>query len=396
MDITIEGMHCASCVILVDKTFEKIEGIEEAEATNNKLHLIVNPKKISFDQIIETVNKLGFNLYFDEITLHVKCMHCASCTLNVENFLMRLDGIFDVKANLTNEKVDIRYDKQKVFLEDMENVIDKLGFEVVGIDGQMDIDEEERFKKDLNLKLIRIIVGLFFAVILFVVMYFGLTIYNLTVGQFSLLISIIPFIFVSYPILKAGIKGLSNKNLNMDVMYTMEILVAFISSVLGTFGIILDSSFMFYETALMFPSFLTIGRYLEAKAKNKTSQSIKKLISLQPSTAIKVVGKYYEEILIYQIKTNDILLVRPGNQIPVDGVVIEGNSYVDESMINGEPIPNSKYVSSDVFAGTINHEGILKIKAEKIGKDTVLSKIIRLVEKAQASKLLLKELQILL
>ena len=199
MDITIEGMHCASCVILVDKTFEKIEGIEEAEATNNKLHLIVNPKKISFDQIIETVNKLGFNLYFDEITLHVKGMHCASCTLNVENFLMRLDGIFDVKANLTNEKVDIRYDKQKVFLEDMENVIDKIGFEVVGIDGQMDIDEEERFKKDLNLKLIRIILGLFFAVILFVVMYFGLTIYNLTVGQFSLLISIIPFIcIISY------------------------------------------------------------------------------------------------------------------------------------------------------------------------------------------------------
>ena len=144
---------------------------------------------------------------------------------------------------------------------------------------------------------------------------------------------------------------------------------------------------MFYEIALMLPSFLTIGRYLEAKAKNKTSQSIKKLISLQPSTAIKVVGKYYEEILISQIKTNDILLVRPGDQIPVDGVVIEGNSYVDESMSNGEPIPNSKYVGSDVFAETINHEGILKIKAEKIGKDTVLSKIIRLVEKAQASKL---------
>ena len=172
----------------------------------------------------------------------------------------------------------------------------------------------------------------------------------------------------------------------------MGITVAYISSILGTFNIVLDHSFMFYETAIMLPSFLLIGRYLEAKAKKKTSDSIRELIGLQPTAATlieldsngNIVSQ--KEVNIKEIQIGDILLVRPGDKIPVDGEVIGGHSYVDESMINGEPIPKAKRDGEEVFAGTINQDGVLHIKAKKIGSKTVLSNIIRLVEKAQSSR----------
>ena len=223
-------------------------------------------------------------------------------------------------------------------------------------------------------------------------MYFPINVPYLTMGEVSLLIAIIPFFYVSFPILKAGFTGLFHKNLNMDVMYTMGISVAFISSLLGTFNIILNNSFMFYETSIMLPSFLLIGRYLEARAKNKTSTSIKNLIGLQPKTAIllkldensTVIDQ--KEISIENIEIGDILLVKPGDKIPADAIVIDGFSYVDEAMITGEPIPKIKNSGDDVFAGTINQDGVLKVEARKIGRETVLSQIITMVENAQSSK----------
>ena len=388
MELSIGGMHCASCTMLLDKTFENIEGVEEAEAilATNKLYLKINPKKISFEKIVETVDSIGFEIYFDEVTLKINGMHCGSCAMNTENFLNSLNGVFQAKVTLTTEDALIFYDKSKVSIADFERGIEKLGFEVVGIDGELNIDEKELFEKEQRLKLIRIFVGLLFAVIAIIVMRFNFVPYGFTLGQFLLILTIFPFIFVAYPILKAGIKGLSNKNLNMDVMYSMGILVAFISSLCGTFGI-LDSSFMFYETSLMLPAFLNIGRYLEANAKGKTSDSIKKLIGLQPTIATRInrSGKIVE-IDVSKIEIGDILIVKPGDKIPVDGEVIEGSSYVDESMINGEPVPNLKELNSVVLAGTINQDSVLKIRALKVGKNTLLSNIIQMVEKAQTSK----------
>lgn len=408
MDVPIEGMHCASCVLSVNKTFEREDGVEavDADLASNKLHITVNPKKMTYDEMDSIVKNLGFELHSDEVTLRIEGMHCASCTMNVENFLIRLDGIFDVKADLTSGTAFVRYDKTKVTIDDMEEVIKNLGFELLGIDGQTEIDEEEIYRKDLKSKRNRIIVGLFFSVILMILMYsgwdplMGLThqlhqstgIDISSMELLSLLISIFPFLYVSLPILKAGINGLMHKNLNMDVMYSMGIIVAYGSSILGTFGIVLDHSFMFYESAVMLPSFLMIGRYLEAKAKKKTSDSIRELIGLQPTVATLVEVDENNEIIsqkevqIAEINLKDKLLVRPGDKIPVDGKVIGGESYVDESMINGEPVPKVKKDGEEVFAGTINQDGVLIISALKIGSETVLSNIIRLVEKAQSSR----------
>lgn len=394
MDLPIEGMHCASCVLSLNKTFEKVEGVEsvDADLASNKLHLTVNPKKLPFDEIETLVKNLGFELHTDEVTLKLNGMHCASCVMNVENFLIRLDGIFDVKADLTSQTARINYDKTKVTVKDMEEVINSLGFEVLGIDGQLEINEDEIYKNDLKDKRNRIIVGFAASAVLMALMYVHWHPFGLSMGITSLIISILPFLYVSLPTLKAGFNGLVHKNLNMDVMYSMGITVAYISSILGTFNIVLDHSFMFYETAIMLPSFLLIGRYLEAKAKKKTSDSIRELIGLQPTAATlieldsngNIVSQ--KEVNIKEIQIGDILLVRPGDKIPVDGEVIGGLSYVDESMINGEPIPKAKRDGEEVFAGTINQDGVLHIKAKKIGSKTVLSNIIRLVEKAQSSR----------
>lgn len=394
MYLPIEGMHCASCVLSLNKTFEKVEGVEsvDADLASNKLHLTVNPKKLPFDEIETLVKNLGFELHTDEVTLKLNGMHCASCVMNVENFLIRLDGIFDVKADLTSQTARINYDKTKVTVKDMEEVINSLGFEVLGIDGQLEINEDEIYKNDLKDKRNRIIVGFAASAVLMALMYIHWHPFGLSMGITSLIISILPFLYVSLPTLKAGFNGLVHKNLNMDVMYSMGITVAYISSILGTFNIVLDHSFMFYETAIMLPSFLLIGRYLEAKAKKKTSDSIRELIGLQPTAATlieldsngNIVSQ--KEVNIKEIQIGDILLVRPGDKIPVDGEVIGGHSYVDESMINGEPIPKAKRDGEEVFAGTINQDGVLHIKAKKIGSKTVLSNIIRLVEKAQSSR----------
>lgn len=394
MDLPIEGMHCASCVLSLNKTFEKVEGVEsvDADLASNKLHLTVNPKKLPFDEIETLVKNLGFELHTDEVTLKLNGMHCASCVMNVENFLIRLNGIFDVKADLTSQTARINYDKTKVTVKDMEEVINSLGFEVLGIDGQLEINEDEIYKNDLKDKRNRIIVGFAASAVLMALMYIHWHPFGLSMGITSLIISILPFLYVSLPTLRAGFNGLVHKNLNMDVMYSMGITVAYISSILGTFNIVLDHSFMFYETAIMLPSFLLIGRYLEAKAKKKTSDSILELIGLQPTAATlieldsngNIVSQ--KEVNIKEIQIGDILLVRPGDKIPVDGEVIGGHSYVDESMINGEPIPKVKRDGEEVFAGTINQDGVLHIKAKKIGSKTVLSNIIRLVEKAQSSR----------
>lgn len=364
----------------------------DADLASNKLHLTVNPKKLPFDEIETLVKNLGFELHTDEVTLKLNGMHCASCVMNVENFLIRLDGIFDVKADLTSQTARINYDKTKVTVKDMEEVINSLGFEVLGIDGQLEINEDEIYKNDLKDKRNRIIVGFAASTVLMALMYIHWHPFGLSMGITSLIISILPFLYVSLPTLKAGFNGLVHKNLNMDVMYSMGITVAYISSILGTFNIVLDHSFMFYETAIMLPSFLLIGRYLEAKAKKKTSDSIRELIGLQPTAATlieldsngNIVSQ--KEVNIKEIQIGDILLVRPGDKIPVDGEVIGGHSYVDESMINGEPIPKAKRDGEEVFAGTINQDGVLHIKAKKIGSKTVLSNIIRLVEKAQSSR----------
>jgi len=172
----------------------------------------------------------------------------------------------------------------------------------------------------------------------------------------------------------------------MDVMYSMGMGVAYLSSVMATFGIVLSRDFMFYETALLLATFLTLGRFLEARAKSRTSDSIKKLMELQPPVATVIRNKIEMEIPLSEVIVGDIIVVKPGGKIPVDGVVRAGESFVDESMLTGEPVPVFKEKDGKVAAGTVNQDGSFSFIAEKVGRDTMLAQIIRTVEEAQGSK----------
>ncbi|MFH1214280.1 MAG: copper-translocating P-type ATPase, partial [Candidatus Neomarinimicrobiota bacterium] len=194
------------------------------------------------------------------------------------------------------------------------------------------------------------------------------------------------FIYLSYPIFRAAWQALKNRSLNMDVMYAMGIGVAFIASLLGTFEIILTRDFMFFETAVFLATFLTLGRYLEARAKGKTSTAIKRLMGLQPKTAIVIRDGLESEIPLEMVALDDIVIVKPGGKLPVDGVVTSGESFVDESMLTGEPLPVFKQSGNKISGGTLNQNGVLRVRAERVGSETVLDQIIRLVEQAQGSR----------
>lgn len=194
------------------------------------------------------------------------------------------------------------------------------------------------------------------------------------------------FIYLSSSIFKAAFISLKNHQLTMDVMYSMGIGIAYISSVLGTFGILLDKNFIFYESAILLSTFLTLGRYLESRARGKTSEAIKKLISLQPKTASVIRNETELEISVDDILINDKVIVKPGGKFPVDGIVIEGQSFVDESAITGESMPVFKKANDAIIGGTINQSSVIIFSAQKIGKETMLSQIIKLVEEAQGSK----------
>jgi Cu+-exporting ATPase len=319
-------------------------------------------------------------------TLKIGGMTCAMCVKTIENVLGSLDGIVSVTVNLGAEKAYVTYNPWIVTIAGMKKAVEDAGYQYLGVEGEEAEDLETAAReKDLRAKRNRFIVGFAVSIPLMILMYAPVTL-PFPMAYLMLLVSTPAFVYVSYPIFSAAYRSLKNKNLNMDVMYSMGIGVAFGSSLLGTFGIILTGEFRFYDTALMLAAFLMLGRYLESRAKGKTSEAIKRLIGLQPKTATVLREDQAMELPIEDVQINDIIRVKPGEKIPVDGEVIEGESYVDEAMITGEPIPVLKQEGASVVGGTLNKNSVLTFRATKIGRETVLSQIIQLVEEAQGSR----------
>ncbi|MEO0142934.1 MAG: heavy metal translocating P-type ATPase [candidate division WOR-3 bacterium] len=314
-------------------------------------------------------------------------MHCAMCVSTVENSLKNLDGTIDVVVNLATEKAAVTYDPAIVDINKIKKAIEESGYQFLGLAEEIDLRKEEELRqKDLNAKKRKFIIGFIIGIPLMVLMYIPMHHIQFPIHYLLFAISTPTFIYISAPIFKAGFQALKNKSLNMDVMYSMGIGVSYIASVMGTFNIILNKEFMFYETAVLLATFLTLGRYLEAKAKGRTSEAIKKLIGLKPKSAIVVRDNVETEIPVDEVQVGDIIISRPGERIATDGEVIEGMSSVDESMITGEPIPVLKRKGDTLIGGTINKNGVIKFRATKVGKETLLSQIIKLVEEAQGSK----------
>lgn len=385
-EIKVAGMTCAMCASTIEKSLLNLEGVSKAEVNLAKETASVeyDSSKLKINDLDNAVKDAGYDVINEKAILKVGGMTCVMCANAIESALSKMEGVIEVNVNVSSEKVYVTYNPKIVSIAEMKKSIEESGYQYLGIEGEIveDLKRDENQRK----KKIRIIVGAIDSAILMGLMYVPMTMLPISMPFLMLLIALPAFLYLSFPIFNAAYRSLKNKTLNMDVMYSMGIGVAFFSSILGTFNILLGNEFIFYEAAVMLATFLTFGRFLEERAKGKTSESIKRLMGLQAKSATIIRDGEEINIPIEDVIVGDIVIVKPGEKIPVDGEVISGQSYVDESMISGEPIPVLKEKGSKVIGATINKNSILNFRATKIGKDTVLSQIIKLVEEAQGSK----------
>ena len=396
-ELKVTGMVCAACTSAIEKSLRSLDGVSVAKVNlaTEIASVEYDPGKLKLSDLEKAVRDAGYDVIDEKVVLKIGGMVCAMCVGALEIALKKLDGVVEVNVNLAAEKAYVTYNPKMVSIQDMKKAVEDTGYQYLGVSGEetaVDLEKEAR-AKDLMDKRRRIIIGFATSFFLMGLMYLPLdrvipmdVLMAIPMTYLMLIISAPVFVYVSYPIFKAALRAVRNRNLNMDVMYAMGIGVAYGSSILGTFRIVLTPDFMFYETAVMLASFLTLGRYLETGAKGRTSEAIKKLVGLKPKAATVLRAGQEVQVAIEDVQVDDIIAVKPGEKIPVDGLIIEGESYIDESMITGEPIPVLKSSGQSVVGGTLNKNSVLKFKATKVGKDTMLAQIISLVEQAQGSR----------
>ncbi|TAJ44875.1 heavy metal translocating P-type ATPase [Methanofollis fontis] len=386
--LKISGMHCATCAVSIEKALKNVEGVHEANVNLGAEQASVeyDPSVVSAAEIERVVAGAGYGVITARASLKVGGMMCATCVATVEAALKALPGVVAATVNLGAERAYVTYNPESVTIAEMAAAIEGAGYRYLGMEGEDTGDLERQVREaDLRDKMRRIIIGAVTSAVLMGLMWTAPPL-PIDMAYLMLIIAAPVFAYLSWPIFRAAVMALRNRTLNMDVMYSMGIGVAFGASLLGTFGVLLTRDFLFYETAVMLATFLTLGRYLEARAKGRTGEAITALIRLRPKTATVIVNGTEEERSVDDVLPGDIVRIRAGEQVPVDGTVRRGESYVDESMITGEPVPVGKEPGDAVVGGTILGDGALEVEATRVGKDTVLARIIRLVEDAQATK----------
>lgn len=388
IDLNISGMHCASCAISLEKGLQQAEGVKAATVNfgTGRATIEYDPAVATPATLEKTVLQSGYGVLNDQVIIRIGGMTCAICVQTIESALKALDGVLEVTVNLGTERAYLTYNPSLVTLQQMRQAIVSAGYQYLGTDKEGTLNTgDEAVKADLADKLRRVIIGFAISAVLMLMMAAPSDLMH-TLMYVQFLIATPAFFWLGMPIFRAATGSLRNRTLNMDVMYAMGITVAYLSSVMGTFGIILDMNYLFYETAIMLTSFLMLGRYLEAKAKGRTSAAIRGLIQLQADSARIIRDGAEISVPVEELLPGDQVIIRPGDRVPVDGVVVSGTSFIDESMITGEPLPAEKVPGDEVAAGTIATTGTLTIDAQRVGSDTMLARIITLVEDAQGSK----------
>lgn len=411
----ITGMTCAACAKAVERVTKKLDGVydQSVNIATEKLKIEYDNSKVSFDDIKQVVEKAGYGIIKEEsnkkIDMKIDGMTCAACAKAVERVVKKLDGVESISVNIATDKANIDYNPSKVKLSQIKAAIEKAGYKPIEeVKNKVDVDEDKlRKEKEMNTLFIKFIVAIVFAVPLFYIAMGPMIIKP--IGPWPLpevlnpmtntlnyalvqLVLVIPVMIAGYKFYINGFKALFSLSPNMDSLVAIGTLAAFLYSLYTTVQIAngqiqgMHHHQLYYESAGIIIALILLGKYLESKSKGKTSEAIKKLMGLQPKTAIVIVNGKEIETPIEEVGIGDIILVKPGTKIPVDGVVIEGYTSVDESMLTGESIPVEKNVGSKVTGASINKNGVIKFKAEKIGGDTALAQIIKLVEDAQGTK----------
>jgi P-type Cu+ transporter len=394
----VTGMTCAACAIRIEKGLKKMEGVKDAN-----VNLALEKATIKFDasvmgptDIQKKVRDLGYDVVTSKTELDVTGMTCAACSTRIEKGLNKLEGVVGATVNLALEKATVEYNPSILSPQDMIKRVEKLGYGAI-----IKNEGNEQETSDYRLKEIETQQGKFiFSLILSLPLLWAM------VGHFSftaflyvpeafmnpwvqmLLATPVQF-YIGKQFYISAYKALRNKSANMDVLVALGTSAAYFYSVYLAFETLGNGEHfvgLYFETSAILITLIILGKLFEAKAKGRSSEAIKKLMGLQAKTATVIREGQEIEIPLEEVETGDIVLVRPGEKIPVDGEILEGRSALDESMITGESVPVDKTVGDAVIGATINKNGFIKIKATKVGRDTALAQIIKVVEEAQGSK----------
>jgi len=386
--LPITGMTCANCAFTIERNLNKVEGVEEARVNfaNERAKVIFDPGVVKGSDLVALVGELGYGVATAHVELPLKGMTCANCAQTIERALNRLEGVVKADVNFASERASVEYAPELVSLEEIKKAVVEVGYEVIEVAGEPEDAEARAREAEIKRQRRLLIVGLIFTIPAFLL---AMTVDLGLLPEFEwrkyiLLALATPVQFyVGRQFYIGTWKALKYLSAGMDTLIAMGTSAAYFYSLAATF---LIQGHLYYETAAVIVTLIVLGKYLEAKAKGRTSEAIKKLMGLRAKMARVVREGREVDIPVEEVRVGDIVIVRPGEKIPVDGVVIEGHSAVDESMITGESMPVGKEPGDEVIGATINKTGGFKFEAAKVGKDTVLAQIIRLVEEAQGSK----------
>ncbi|MBE7470314.1 MAG: hypothetical protein DPW09_32210 [Anaerolineae bacterium] len=395
LTMPVLGMTCANCVATVERSAKKIEGVSEAVVNFGSEKLTVNydPAVASPQAVIERVEKAGYHVPVATLELPITGMTCANCVSTVERALnKKVPGILEATVNFATEKATVKYIPGAVTRADMVAAIERAGYGVVQVDAEADLvdAEKEAREREIQDQTRKLWVGVIFTLPLFLFSMardFGLVghwAHEAWVNYMLWLLATPVQFYTGWDYYVGGFKALRNRSANMDVLVALGSSVAYFYSIFITAGLL--GGHVYFETSAAIITLIKIGKLLEVQAKGKTSEAIKALMGLQAKTARVERDGVELDIPTDQVVAGDVVIVRPGEKIPVDGVVISGGSAVDESLLTGESLPVDKKAGDAVIGATLNKQGMLKIEATKVGRETALAQIIRLVEAAQGSK----------
>lgn len=397
--LSIQGMSCAACAARIEKVLAKVKGINGVN-----INLAIEKATIEYDdevlelgEVIEKIKEIGYGAseetVFNKVELNIEGMSCAACSAKIERKLNKLEGVKGAAVNLATNKATVEYDSNRLKASDLIKIIADLGYQAEP-SKEVSVDQEKE-QRERELKKLR--VELIFSAIVSSPLILGMVFMLLGVGipflhneYFQLIIATPVQFYVGARFYRNAYHALKSGSSNMDVLIAMGTSAAYFYSLYNVFFVPLEPGMMmkdlYFESAVVIITLILLGKYLEAVAKGKTSEAIKKLMGLQAKTARVIREGKEEDILIEEVRPGDLIIVKPGEKIPVDGIVVEGSSAVDESMLTGESIPVEKKAGDQVIGATINRFGAFTFKATKVGKDTALAQIIRMVEEAQGSK----------
>jgi Cu+-exporting ATPase len=386
--IHITGMTCTTCAATIKKGLSQTPGVEQADVSfaSEKASVEYDPTKVDLAKIKNTVSQLGYGVATKKSIFPVGGMTCASCVARVEEALSSVPGVISASVNLASEKATVEY-LERTGLADMRRAVKDAGYEL-GPEAQALEDVATAAQREIRVIRNRFIIA---AILTASIMALGWG--ASFVGKSYLLLALAtPVQFWAGLRFYRGAWGaLKHRTSDMNTLVAVGTSVAYFYSMIaviapGLFATGVVEPHLYFHTSAAIITLILLGRFLEARARGRTSEAIKKLIGMQPKTALVIREGKETEIPVEEVQVGDLILVRPGERVPVDGIVRQGYSSVDESMITGESIPAEKKVSDEVIGATINKTGSLEIEASKVGKDTTLAHIVRMVEEAQGSK----------